>query len=63
MGLLYIWCVLKLGNIFKSLIPKKIFLGGHCAKSKEAYVELKYAPERSCHILARNALKIVFFFF
>ena len=57
----YIWCVSKLGNIFKSPIPKKKNLGGHCAKSKEAYVKLKYVPGRSCHKLARNASKIVFF--
>ena len=59
----YIWCVSKLGNIFMSPISQKIFLRGHCAKSKEVYVKLKYVPERSCHMLARNAVKIVFFYF
>ena len=59
----YIWCVSKLGNIFKSPTGKKFFLRGHCDKSIEPYVKTKYVPERSCHMLARNTLKLIVFFF
>ena len=61
--MIYIWCVSKLGNIFKSPIPKKIFSRGRFAKSIELHVKLKYAPERSYHKGTRNTLKIMFFFF
>ena len=59
---MYIWCVLKLGNILKSPTSKKNSRG-RCAKSIEHYVKSKYAPERSYHKGARNTLKIMFSYF
>ena len=52
----YIWCVSKLGNIYRSPMAKHFFSWRQCDKSIQFYTNTKDVPFRSMNKVLRNTL-------